>query len=152
MPEPILWIIRIAFLGVLYLFVFYALRALVRESRSARDSEGSRAAGGGGIGKNRGGNPGSVWLVESPGQRPRSLALMPELSVGRSTGCDLPLPDDTFISQYHARFALRDGACFVEDLGSTNGTYLNGTRLTQPMRVEKGDRVSLGKTVLELRK
>lgn len=80
------------------------------------------------------------------------MPLTPDLTVGRSAKCDLPLPEDTHMSQYHARFTLRDGACFVEDLGSTNGTRLNGQALAEPTRVERGDRIGLGKTMLELRK
>lgn len=152
MAEPILAILKFALLGLLYLFVFYALRALVRVTGQSRDENRSGATGSGAIGQNRGANPGTIWLIESPGAQPRSLPLTPELKVGRSAECDIGLPGDNFISQYHVRFSLRDGGCFVEDLGSTNGTYLNGAKLKEPQQVFRGDRVTLGKTVLELRK
>lgn len=149
--EAILAILKFGLLGLLYLFVFMMVKLLVTSVRSTVDggSAGTRALK---IGENRGGSPATLWVVSSPGRHPQSLPLTPELTVGRSQKCDLPLPEDTFLSQYHARFSLRDGACFVEDLGSTNGTRLNGKRIEGPTEVERGDRVVAGKTVLELRK
>jgi pSer/pThr/pTyr-binding forkhead associated (FHA) protein len=52
----------------------------------------------------------------------------------------------------HARIFARDDSVMVEDLGSTNGTYLNRRRITAPAELQRGDRVKIGKTVLELRK
>lgn len=151
MSEPILAILKFLLLGALYLFVFLMVKSLVRSTRSLRNATGrdARAAE---IGENRGGNPATLWVLSSPGSHPQSMPLTPDLTVGRSAKCDLPLPEDTHMSQYHARFTLRDGACFVEDLGSTNGTRLNGQALAEPTRVERGDRIGLGKTMLELRK
>ena len=65
--------------------------------------------------------------------------------------CQVQL-DDTYASQFHARIYRRDGSWFVEDLGSTNGTYLNQRRLTAPAEVRAGDRLRIGKTTLELRR
>ena len=50
-----------------------------------------------------------------------------EVTIGRAPGCSVALADDTFVSQLHARVFVRDGQPFVEDLGSTNGTFLNRT-------------------------
>lgn len=151
MSEPILAILKFVLLGALYLFVFLMVKSLVRSTRGMR-SPASSDARGSEIGENRGGNPATLWVLSSPGSHPQSMPLTPDLTVGRSSKCDLPLPDDTFMSQYHARLTLHDGACFVEDLGSTNGTRLNGKTLTESTRVERGDRIALGKTMLELRK
>jgi len=74
-----------------------------------------------------------------------------ELTLGRATSCGIGLPDDTFASQLHARVYARDGGAWVEDLGSTNGTHLNGARLTAPMQLEVGDRVQVGSTIFEAR-
>ncbi|HZK51397.1 MAG TPA: FHA domain-containing protein, partial [Actinomycetota bacterium] len=60
--------------------------------------------------------------------------------------------DDTYISQVHARFYANGDSYFVEDLGSTNGTYLNRRRITSPAELSRGDRVKIGKTVLEMKK
>jgi pSer/pThr/pTyr-binding forkhead associated (FHA) protein len=56
------------------------------------------------------------------------------------------------VSTFHARIFNRDGSWFVEDLGSTNGTYLNQRRVTSPVELRTGDRVKLGKTTLELKR
>lgn len=71
--------------------------------------------------------------------------------IGRNPECALVLDDD-FASGRHARIFVRDGAWFVEDLGSTNGTYLGTQRLTEPMPVEAGSTLRIGKTVIELRR
>ncbi|GAA2736575.1 FHA domain-containing protein [Pedococcus aerophilus] len=71
--------------------------------------------------------------------------------IGRNPECALVLDDD-FASGRHAKIFHRDGAWFVEDLGSTNGTFLGAERLTGPVRVEVGTTLRIGKTVIELRK
>jgi len=71
--------------------------------------------------------------------------------IGRNPESALVLDDD-FASGRHARIFHRDGAWFVEDLGSTNGTFLGSDRLTGPMRVEAGSTLRIGKTVIELRR
>jgi pSer/pThr/pTyr-binding forkhead associated (FHA) protein len=71
--------------------------------------------------------------------------------LGRNPECTLVLDDD-FASGRHARLFRRDGSWVVEDLGSTNGTYMGSTRLTQPTPVEVGSTLRIGKTIFELRK
>ena len=73
-----------------------------------------------------------------------------ELTIGRAAGCQISL-DDTFMSQLHARVSPSDGGIVVEDLGSTNGTYINQQRVTAEVQANAGDRVQLGGIVLELR-
>jgi pSer/pThr/pTyr-binding forkhead associated (FHA) protein len=60
------------------------------------------------------------------------------------------LGEDNYVSQLHARVFRRDGQFYVEDLGSTNGTYVNHRKVTAPIVIRKGDRLQIGKTVLEL--
>jgi len=74
---------------------------------------------------------------------------VPELTIGRAAGCHVSVADDTFASSLHARVFGRDGTVFVEDLGSTNGTYVNGARLTGATVLRPGDQVQVGNTVLE---
>jgi hypothetical protein len=71
--------------------------------------------------------------------------------IGRAPECTLVLTDD-YASGRHARLFQRDGRWFVEDLGSTNGTELGRTKLTQPAPVEAGAQLRIGRTVLELRR
>jgi hypothetical protein len=72
-----------------------------------------------------------------------------ELTIGRAAGCGVSLPDDTFVSNVHARVYERDGDVFIEDLGSTNGTLVNGASLEAATKLRKGDRIQAGQTVLE---
>ena len=71
--------------------------------------------------------------------------------MGRGGGCGVAL-NDRMVSQLHARIFRRNGQLFVEDLGSTNGTLLNGQKVSasQPSAIRKGDRLQVGKTVLEV--
>ena len=69
--------------------------------------------------------------------------------MGRAAGCQVTI-DDTYASQLHARVFQRDGQVYVEDLGSTNGTYLNRHKVTGPMQLQRGDKLQIGNTVLEL--
>lgn len=73
-----------------------------------------------------------------------------EVTIGRAPGCSVALASDTFVSALHARVFLRDGEAFVEDLGSTNGTYLNRDRLSGTSPLRGGDRLQVGHTVLEV--
>lgn len=89
-------------------------------------------------------------VLEPPDQRGRSYPLGDELSVGRAAGCQVTI-DDTFVSQIHARVFARDGQFLVEDLGSTNGTYLNRKKVSGPMVMQPGDQLQVGNTVMVLR-
>ncbi len=75
-----------------------------------------------------------------------------EATIGRGGGCSIPLGDDTFVSNVHARAFMRDGSLWIEDLGSTNGTSVGGKRLDSPRELRRGDRVQVGGTVLEARR
>lgn len=74
-----------------------------------------------------------------------------EMTIGRAAGCQILL-DDGFISQRHARVAPAGDGILIEDLGSTNGTYVNQQRLTAPMVAKPGDRVQVGGVIMELRR
>ena len=81
-----------------------------------------------------------------------SFRLADELTIGRAPGCAVPLPADNFVSSVHARVFRQDGDYWVEDLGSTNGTLVNGRKMTGPEPLRRGDRVQVGRTVLELQR
>ena len=68
-----------------------------------------------------------------------------------SRSCQIPL-DDSYVSQLHARVFRRDGDLLVEDLGSTNGTYLNRKKVDGTVPIRRGDRLQIGRTVLEVTK
>jgi hypothetical protein len=89
-------------------------------------------------------------VVEPGAHAGRTFDLDDELTVGRSPGCGVPVPDDIYTSTVHARLFRHNEQLWVEDLGSTNGTYVNSERITQAMRVGKGDHLQIGSTVFEV--
>jgi hypothetical protein len=153
--ESLLTILKLCLLLLLYLFFFRVLRAVwaevsgpripevtPRQSRRERRREGRRDG--------RRGGGAALTVTEPAALRGRSFPLGEEVTVGRAAGCQVTL-DDTYVSQLHARVFARDGQYFVEDLGSTNGTYLNRRKVSGPMVMNRGDRLQVGNTVLELR-
>lgn len=93
----------------------------------------------------------SAVVIHTEGAKPRTVAVSGNMVMGRAPECELAL-DDTFVSQQHARLFAKNGSWYVEDLGSTNGTFVNDQRLAAPAMVQPGDRVRVGTTVLELRR
>ncbi len=153
MPDSLLTILKFCFLAVLYLFFLRVLRAVWAELKGPVQTAPAPVAPSG-----RAAAPRSHWgsrngtrlrVVEPPEARGRSYELGDELTLGRAGGCQVTI-DDTYVSQLHARLFQRDGQYYLEDLGSTNGTYLNRKKVTAPIAIRKGDRLQVGKTVLEL--
>lgn len=94
-------------------------------------------------------DPTQLRILESDGQSGRVFDIGEELLMGRSPDCGAALTSDSFVSSRHAR-AYRDGdGVWAEDLGSTNGTYLNSKPLDKPRRLAVGDRLQVGRTILE---
>jgi pSer/pThr/pTyr-binding forkhead associated (FHA) protein len=88
-------------------------------------------------------------VLEPAERRGRVFDLGDEVTVGRASGCGVAL-DDAFTSQLHARVFRRNGETWIEDLGSTNGTYVNARKLASPVPLHPGDRLQVGRTVLEV--
>ena len=95
-------------------------------------------------------SPATNMIYLSTRGRLAAFDLGTEATVGRAAGCQIALPDDTYVSTLHARVFQRDGQAFVEDLGSTNGTYVNGDRVTSAVPLRRGDRLQVGSTVMEV--
>ncbi len=70
--------------------------------------------------------------------------------IGRAAECQVCLEDE-FASHLHSRISLSQGGYLIEDLGSTNGTYVNGRKINYPVELRNGDRIKIGKTILEFR-
>jgi pSer/pThr/pTyr-binding forkhead associated (FHA) protein len=87
-------------------------------------------------------------VLEPADGRGRNFELGDEVTVGRAAGCGVAL-DDAFTSQLHARVFRRAGEMWIEDLGSTNGTFVNARKLGSPTPLHLGDRLQVGRTVLE---
>ncbi len=90
-----------------------------------------------------------LTIIEPRSMKGVTYPLGDELTLGRGEGCTISLTDDAFLSGLHARVFRQGAATFVEDLGSTNGSFLNGTRLSSATALSKGDRLQIGNTVLE---
>ena len=156
MPNLVLDLLKYAFLAVLYIFLARAVKAIYLELRppTARRPtpqrtpapQASRAPA-----RRSKKTPRRLAIVEGDNLKGKSMPLTGELIVGRADKCHLVL-DDTYVSQVHARIFAKGDSFLVEDLGSTNGTYLNRRRITAPAELHRGDQVKIGKTVMEVRK
>jgi pSer/pThr/pTyr-binding forkhead associated (FHA) protein len=94
----------------------------------------------------------STLLVQGHSDaKPRTVKLSASMTVGRAPECELRL-DDTYTSQQHARLFAKNNSWFVEDLGSTNGTFVNEQKLAAPAMLQPGDKVRVGQTIMELRR
>jgi FHA domain-containing protein len=153
-PPFVLTVIKVVFLALLYFFVYRAIRSVVVDVRAAQPANGSETAGAGaGRGPRRGARrkiPRSVVVLAADGSKLATHGLNEQMRIGRAEACQIQVAD-TYVSQFHARLFPRDGSWFAEDLGSTNGTYLNERRITSPAEVQAGDRLRLGKVTMELK-
>jgi pSer/pThr/pTyr-binding forkhead associated (FHA) protein len=93
----------------------------------------------------------TVLLVQPEGSKPFPYRLEGATTIGRAAECELRL-DDTYVSQQHARIFDRSGNWYVEDLGSTNGTFVNEQKLVAPAMLTPGDTIRIGTTTVELRR
>ncbi|HJR89326.1 MAG TPA: FHA domain-containing protein [Aeromicrobium sp.] len=167
MSELTLMLIKLGFLAVLWLFVLSAISvirsdivgtkapAVARASSSGgkkdQPREASKPGKQGKPGKPKRGTPTKLQIVGGPNTG-QSVPLGDQpILLGRGTDAAIRLDDD-YVSTRHARFATNGEEWFVEDLGSTNGTYVGSQRVSTPVPVAIGVQVRLGKTVVELRK
>jgi pSer/pThr/pTyr-binding forkhead associated (FHA) protein len=98
------------------------------------------------------GNATKLKVVEPPERKGQAYDIGDEVKIGRAATNHIALADDSYVSQLHARVFTKDGILYVEDLGSTNGTFLNRKQLTGPVALRRGDRIQVGRTVLEVGK
>jgi len=139
----LLWGVRIAFLVLLYIFLIRAFRALHRALADEKVAVAARSTG-----------LASLVVVRSHRGGPAVGARLPLRAVsaiGRDAGNDIALPDEA-ASARHAVLELRDGEWWIEDLGSTNGTLVNGTRIEHAERLRFGDELAIGRIALRLEK
>jgi hypothetical protein len=153
MARGLLEVLRFFFLALVWLFVAYALRTTVAELRRGRLLRAAQASVMGPLERAAAGVPrplARLRLVEPPEERGRIVELIGEVTLGRSPSCGASFERDSFASSFHARIFSRDGQLWVEDLGSTNGTFVNEERVGAPARLRRGDRLRVGRTVLEV--
>jgi pSer/pThr/pTyr-binding forkhead associated (FHA) protein len=155
MPPFALTVLKWAFLALLYFFVYRAVRWAALDLRAAparhSGSGEARQAAPPRPPQASTKSPRSVVVTDERGAKLQTHRLDGPVHVGRGESCQICIPD-TYASTSHARIFSRDGSWFIEDLGSTNGTYLNQRRVTSASELRAGDRVRVGKTTLEFRR
>jgi pSer/pThr/pTyr-binding forkhead associated (FHA) protein len=138
MPALILNLLKILFIVLLFVFLWQVAGAI-------------KIHIGGGSSSGRGKGPSELVVLRGEVSQGKRVRLRGSgHTVGRSQDADIII-DDPYASDFHARVSAENGQTRVEDLGSTNGTYVNGRRITAPTGLVKGDTVQIGKTMLEVR-
>jgi pSer/pThr/pTyr-binding forkhead associated (FHA) protein len=137
----LLLILQLSFLALLYLILFGFARSLLRDLRSAERAQMASQAG---IGR--------LAVLESPDDEPpvgRAISLGPINSLGRNVNNTIYVEDD-FVSANHAMLTFRGRSWFIEDQGSTNGTYVNGHRIDRAVALSFGDELTVGRVRMRL--
>jgi pSer/pThr/pTyr-binding forkhead associated (FHA) protein len=154
-PEAALTALKYCFLALLFLFLWRVVRVVLLELRApaavAAPAPGDAAARPAQQPASKADRKAArLRIIDPPEHRGETYPLGDELTVGRGGGCGIVLTADQFVSTVHARVFRRGEDLLVEDLGSRNGTFVNGERVAAPTRVRRGDRVQFGQTVAEV--
>jgi pSer/pThr/pTyr-binding forkhead associated (FHA) protein len=156
MSELTLFLIKISYLAILWIFVLSAVSVVRSDMFGARLPASAREAATPKPRrqpkqKTRKGSPTHVLVLDGPNKGDRAELAAAPILIGRGADAAIRLDDD-YVSTRHARIASSGDQWFVEDLGSTNGTYIGSARITQPTTLTLGTQVRIGKTLVELRK
>lgn len=151
MPDSVLTLGKFVFLGLIYLFLWAVVRVVLRELRApalaqvgaAPEAPSPRA-------RSATKRVAALRVVAPETRRGESVPIDTEITVGRGGGCALVLADDHYASTVHARVFRRGKDLYVDDLGSRNGTFVNGKRITTTTRLRRGDRIQFGQTVCDV--
>jgi hypothetical protein len=151
--ETTLLALKLAFLVLLYLFIWRIVRSAARDLRLPQESmilAPQQAAAAGLIPQPAARELGRLVVVSSPTFEDGEIFTLDShpLTIGRAVNNDVSMPDDEYASGRHARFEPRRDGVWVEDIGSTNGTFVNGIRLTRERRLAPGDVIRVGETDL----
>ena len=151
--ETTLLALKIAFLILLYLFIWRIVRSAARDLRLPQESMilgPQQAAAAGLIPQAQSLELGRLVVLSSPALDEGDVVPLDAhpVTVGRGRNNDIAIPEDDYASSRHARFEPRRDGVWVEDIGSTNGTFVNGIRLTRDRRLIPGDVVRVGETDL----
>ena len=154
MVEQVLLALKALFLVLLYVFVWRVIRSAARDLRVPQESVvlAPAQAAALGLGPVRAATSPRLVVRASEELEPgESFDLGPvPLTVGRASDSSIVLPSDSFASSRHARFETVRDAVWLIDLGSTNGTFVNGERIEGRRRLRDGDVVRIGQTELTL--
>ncbi len=137
----LLLLLQLGFVALLYLVLMRFAGSLMRDLRNAEQAQIASRTG---IGR--------LSVLESPDDEPPAgvaIALGPINSIGRNVNNTIYVEDD-FVSASHAMLTFRGRSWFVEDQGSTNGTYVNGHRIDRPVALSFGDELTIGRVRMRL--
>ncbi len=152
MSEITLTVVKVLFLALLWLFIFFVAsvirtdlfgRAVPGTGRQLQDPDRPRKT------RRSRGQARVLTITNGPRTGSQADVTAGTVLIGRGADCQLILDDD-YVSTRHARVETGDSGLYIEDLGSTNGTYVNGLRITAPTTITLQDTVRIGKTVLKL--
>ena len=134
MPTPVLHALKVVFILVLYLYLWHVARAV---------------RGHLGAGADRREAP-EMTVTHSPNNQELTFSVTGPLIVGRSPEADVTV-DDPYASDFHARLGPHAGGVRLHDLDSTNGTFVNGSKIAAPTVLQRGDTIQVGETTLEFK-
>lgn len=134
MPAIALHALKVAFIALLYVFLWVVGRGIAGHLRAERAR--SEAP--------------TVAVIQSASQAGVVFRVNRPLVVGRSPEADFVL-EDPYASDFHARLVFQAGEVRLQDLGSTNGTFVNGERVAAPLSLRRGDQITVGQTIMEVR-
>jgi pSer/pThr/pTyr-binding forkhead associated (FHA) protein len=141
-PNIVFIVLRYFFLGLLFLFLVLVVRAIYKDINAPEAALKAK--------RRKKKDMPHLLVVAADRNLGAKYYLVDEVRIGRSTNSNIVL-SDTYGSQQHARVFDSKGSFYVEDLGSTNGTYVNGRKISYPLELRVGDRIKIGKTVFEFR-
>ena len=137
MPALLLTLLKFIFVAFIYLFVWQVARAVGLHVGTGETGRRRKAST-------------QVVVVKSETQAGMDIEVKDAVVLGRSPETDIVL-EDPYASEFHMRLIRQDGGIVLHDLGSTNGTYVNGRRVGAPIPLSKGDAIQVGKTIMEVR-
>lgn len=151
--DEALLILKVGFIVLLYLFIWRIVRSATRDFRTgggaaAQESMIIRPGDRQALGLEPQLQRAKLVVLKSPALEPGEEVPIDSLpvAIGRGGQNEVPLDGDEFASAQHARFDPKRDGVWVEDIGSTNGTFVNGARVTTPRRLTNGDVVRVGQT------
>ena len=151
MDDPIAVLLKFGFLAVLYLFLLWVVRSALKDMSGAgrlvdeEDEPAARDGRGAALDLRSGVRP-RLTVVAALGHEPgTAFEINDSATLGRSPTADVRI-DDPYASSAHARIFPRGQFMYIEDMGSTNGTYLNGRQLRKPEQLKVADTVRIGDT------
>jgi len=138
MIDLIVFFLKYAFLGFIYLFLFWLLRLISKDLKDKPQQRSNK--------ENRSKKRAGLVLEESPGLIvPIHFSVAGEITIGRSPRNNIRIDDDA-ASYFHAKIFADNGSFLLEDMGSTNGTFVNGEMVKEPLQLQSGFQVTIGRS------